>query len=76
MHMDRVVAAWEAGKDRIFWGAPHVVVAHAPKDERTAPAACTIALTYGGGPGTAPAACQFWCHDVGLSGIQISATAT
>lgn len=46
MHMDRVVAAWETGVERICRGAPHVVVAHAPEDERTAPAACTIALTY------------------------------
>lgn len=46
LHMDHVVAAWEAGKDRICRGAPHVLIAHAPKDERTAPAACTIALTY------------------------------
>jgi nitroreductase/NAD-dependent dihydropyrimidine dehydrogenase PreA subunit len=46
LHMDRVVAAWETGKDRICRGAPHVLVAHAPKDERTAPAACTIALTH------------------------------
>ena len=46
LHMERVVAAWEAGKDRICRGAPHVLVAHAPKDERTAPAACTIALAY------------------------------
>ena len=33
-------------KDRICRGAPHVLIAHAPKDERTALAACTIALTY------------------------------
>jgi nitroreductase/NAD-dependent dihydropyrimidine dehydrogenase PreA subunit len=46
LHMDRVLAAWEAGNDRICRGAPHVIVAHAPKDERTAPAGCTIALTY------------------------------
>lgn len=46
LRMDRVVAAWEAGNDRICRGAPHVIVAHAPKDERTAPAGCTIALTY------------------------------
>ena len=44
--MDRVVAARQACKDRICRGAPHMLVAHAPKDERTAPAACTIALTY------------------------------
>jgi nitroreductase/NAD-dependent dihydropyrimidine dehydrogenase PreA subunit len=46
MHLDRIVASWEAGKDRICRGAPHVLLTHAPKDERTAPAACTIALTY------------------------------
>jgi nitroreductase/NAD-dependent dihydropyrimidine dehydrogenase PreA subunit len=46
LHMDRVLAAWEAGNDRICRGAPHVIVAHAPEDERTAPAGCTIALTY------------------------------
>ena len=46
MHMDRVVASWESGMERICRRAPHVIVAHAPKDERTAPAACTIALAY------------------------------
>lgn len=48
LHMDRVVAAWgwESGVDRICRGAPHVIVAHAPKEERTAPPACTIALAY------------------------------
>ena len=46
LHMDRVLAAWEAGNDRICRGAPHVIVAHALENERTAPAGCTIALTY------------------------------
>ena len=46
MHMDRVVAVWETGVERVCRGAPHVVVAHAPEDERTAQTACTIALTY------------------------------
>lgn len=46
MHMDRVVAAWEDDWDRICRGAPHVIVAHAEKDNPTAPAACTIALSY------------------------------
>ncbi len=46
LHMDRVVAAWESGVDRICRGAPHVIVVHAPKEERTAPPACTIALAY------------------------------
>jgi nitroreductase/NAD-dependent dihydropyrimidine dehydrogenase PreA subunit len=46
LHMDHVVAAWESGVERICRGAPHVIVAHAPKEERTAPQACTIALAY------------------------------
>lgn len=46
LHMKRVVRRWEAGKDPILRGAPALVVAHAPKLERTAPAACTIALAY------------------------------
>jgi nitroreductase/ferredoxin len=46
LHMDRVVAAWESGVERICRGAPQVIVAHAPKEERTAPQACTIALAY------------------------------
>ena len=46
LHLDRVVAAWEDGLDRICRDAPHVIVAYAHKDERSAPAACTIALTY------------------------------
>ena len=48
LHMDRVVDAWgwESGVDRVCRGAPHVIVTHAPKEERTAPQACTIALAY------------------------------
>jgi len=46
MHFDRAVAAWEAGKDRILRGAPHLVLAYAEKANPFAPAACTIALTY------------------------------
>jgi nitroreductase/NAD-dependent dihydropyrimidine dehydrogenase PreA subunit len=46
MHMDRVVSAWEMGMDTVCREAPHVIAAHAPKEERTAPAACTIALAY------------------------------
>ncbi len=45
-HFERIIAAWEGGYDRICRHAPHVIVAHAPQDERAAPAACTIALTY------------------------------
>jgi nitroreductase/NAD-dependent dihydropyrimidine dehydrogenase PreA subunit len=46
MHLDRVVTAWEDGRDRICRSAPHVIVAHAEKENPTAPAACTIALSY------------------------------
>jgi nitroreductase/NAD-dependent dihydropyrimidine dehydrogenase PreA subunit len=46
LNMDRVLKAWEAGKDRICRNAPVLIVAHAEKDDRTAPQACTIALTY------------------------------
>ncbi|RJQ59929.1 MAG: 4Fe-4S dicluster domain-containing protein [Desulfobacteraceae bacterium] len=46
MHLDRVVETWNAGEDRIFRYAPHVIAAHAPKEEDTAPTACAIALAY------------------------------
>ena len=46
MHLNRVVSIWEGGNDNICRNAPHVIVAHAHKDDRTAPVACTIALTY------------------------------
>ncbi len=46
LRFDRVVASWQEGKDRVLRGAPHLVIAHAPGRERTAAAACTIALSY------------------------------
>ena len=46
MHMERVLRGWEAGFDPICRGAPHLVFAHAPEKDATAPAACTIALSY------------------------------
>ncbi len=46
MHMDRTIRRWEAGNDVVLRGAPVLVVAHAAKQDRTAPAACTIALAY------------------------------
>jgi nitroreductase/NAD-dependent dihydropyrimidine dehydrogenase PreA subunit len=46
LHMDRTVAAHERGRDPILRGAPHLVVAHAAKADRSAPPACTIALAY------------------------------
>lgn len=46
LHMARTIERWEQGSDVIFRGAPAVIVAHAPKDDRMAPSTCTIALTY------------------------------
>jgi nitroreductase/NAD-dependent dihydropyrimidine dehydrogenase PreA subunit len=46
MHMDRTVDRYENSYDVILRDAPAVVVAHAHKENRVAPAACTIALTY------------------------------
>ena len=46
MHFDLVIAAWERGKDRIFRGAPNLIIAHAPADLMPAQTACVIALTY------------------------------
>lgn len=45
-HMDRVIMRWNQGREVILRGAPVLAVAHAPKDERTSSASCTIALTY------------------------------
>jgi len=46
MNMNRFVAAWDNGEDRICRGAPHVIVAHAPEVIANAQSSCTIALTY------------------------------
>ena len=46
LNMARLVTAWKRGDDPICRNAPHLIVVHAPKDDRTAPQMCTIALTY------------------------------
>ena len=46
MMLDRLVAGWDDGRDLICRDAPHLIVAHAPKDDVTAPSACTLALAY------------------------------
>jgi nitroreductase/NAD-dependent dihydropyrimidine dehydrogenase PreA subunit len=46
MNLNRVVTFWERGNDPICRNAPHIIVTHAHKNDATAPAACTIALTY------------------------------
>ena len=45
-HMDRAVARWYGDYDIILRDAPALIVTHAHKENRAAPAACTIALTY------------------------------
>jgi nitroreductase len=46
MLLDRIIAAWDAGKDTICRGAPHLVVTHGPEKNPVVPSACTIALAY------------------------------
>ncbi|SFG78852.1 Nitroreductase [Desulfotomaculum arcticum] len=46
MHLNRVVAGWEKGEDKVTRQAPHIVLVHARGDNMMAPAACTIAMTY------------------------------
>ena len=45
-NLEVFVDAWDGGEDRISRGAPCVIVACAPKDERTAPPAAMIAIAY------------------------------
>ncbi len=44
--MQRIVDAWDDGKDRVLRGAPHLMVAHCPADLNFPAADCAIALTY------------------------------
>lgn len=46
LRLDRLVAAWDAGRDRICRDAPHLIVTHARKDDVTAGGACLLALAY------------------------------
>ncbi len=46
MQLERTVKRWEAGADVVLRNAPVLIIAYAEKDDRTAPATCTIALTY------------------------------
>ena len=43
-NLEVFVAAWDGGQDRISRGAPCILMACAPKDERTAPPAAMIAM--------------------------------
>lgn len=44
--LEAFVEPWEAGHDQISRGAPCIVMACAPKDERTAPPAAMIAIAH------------------------------
>ncbi len=44
--LELFTSAWDGGDDQIARGAPCFIQAWAPKDERTAPQAATIALAY------------------------------
>ena len=46
MNLDRVVAAWEKGIDRVCRSAPHIILAHAAQNDRFAPISCPIAISY------------------------------
>lgn len=46
LNLKRMVAAWEAGEDRICRRAPHVIVAHADGKIAGARTSCTLALGY------------------------------
>jgi len=46
MHMDKALKRWEGGKDVMLRDAPVLIIAHAEKANRLAPATCTIALAY------------------------------
>lgn len=46
LSMKGVLMGIAAGHDIIFRGAPHLIITHAPKEDRMAPVSCIIALTY------------------------------
>lgn len=46
MHLDKVVQSWEKGTERILRGAPHLIIAHAHRENPAGQTACIIALTY------------------------------
>ena len=46
MHLDVVVKGWERGEDRIFRGAPMVIMTHALETGSLPLESCVIAMTY------------------------------
>lgn len=45
-YVPRLIASWEGGNDVIFRGAPHLIIAHIPKDNPLAQVDGIIALTH------------------------------
>ncbi|RJX36261.1 MAG: 4Fe-4S dicluster domain-containing protein [Desulfarculus sp.] len=46
LHLDLVVAQYRAGHDRVFRGAPHLIITHAHQDNGFAQSSAFIALTF------------------------------
>jgi nitroreductase/NAD-dependent dihydropyrimidine dehydrogenase PreA subunit len=46
MNLERVIAAWGKGIDRVCRSAPHLILAHAHQKDRFAPLSVPIALAY------------------------------
>lgn len=46
LHYHAMIEAWEKGVDRIFRGAPHLIIAHAPSRDPYAAENCAGALAY------------------------------
>ena len=44
--LERLLKAWDEGKDFICRGAPHLILAHATREDPLASTACIIAQTY------------------------------
>ena len=46
LHLDKIIAAWEAGMDLVCRNAPHLIAAHGPASNPMTRDSCTIALSY------------------------------
>jgi nitroreductase/NAD-dependent dihydropyrimidine dehydrogenase PreA subunit len=46
LHLDMLIGAWKFGMDVVTRNAPSLVLAQGTEKDRTAPPACTIAMTY------------------------------
>lgn len=46
MNFEMLIDRYKKGEDVVLRGAPHVITTHAPKEDRIAPGACMISLTY------------------------------